>query len=404
MASGNDLTGGGFFPLRFCPLFKSERHTTIKGGPAQAAGPKIRLDKTAPMPYFLCVSKTPMSGKTIQSLVQSWETVRFELLKTPISSLPLAVEGSPLERFVLRLGREMEAKKFRFRPDVYLTDGWGCPDRTPVIGIPFYLADPRLTRLEEEQTGTVEDAKTIMMLLRHEAGHAVNYAYRLWRRPSWSEIFGAFTKPYRDAFRPDRMSRHYVRHIAAHAYGRTYAQKHPDEDFAETFAVWLTPRSGWRRRYRNWPVLRKLLYVDRLMKDIRRNVPESRSGRRLRPFDRMNLTLAEHYGKKAERFRRDARGYVDDSLREAFPPSRGRALRPATALIKRYRDRLVERVVHWSVLTPPEAEALLRKLEARAAALGLSYRPGAEGERLMDVVSLVIALALDYAYTGRLTG
>ncbi|MGE5740433.1 MAG: putative zinc-binding metallopeptidase [Candidatus Aminicenantes bacterium RBG_16_66_30] len=345
-----------------------------------------------------------MSAKTIRSLVQSWETVRFELLKTRISDLRLAVEGSPLEPYVARLRREMDAKRIRFKPEIYLTDIWGCPDRTPVIGVPFYLADARLARLEEEQAGAVEDPHTIMMLLRHEAGHAVNYAYRLWRRPSWEEIFGPFTKPYRDAFRPDRTSRHYVRHIAAYSYGRTYAQKHPDEDFAETFAVWMTPRSDWRARYRSWPVIRKLLYVDRLMKEIRGSAPESRRGRHLRPADRMTLTLAEHYGKKAERFRRDARGYVDDSLHEAFPASRGQVLRPAAALFKRYRDRLVERVVHWSVLTPGEAKALLRKLEARAAALGLSYRPGAEGERLMDVVSLVIALALDYAYTGRLTG
>jgi hypothetical protein len=345
-----------------------------------------------------------MSGKTIRSLVQSWETVRFELLKSRISDLGLEVGGSPLEPFVARLRREMERKQLRFRPEVYLTDGWGCPDRTPVIGVPFYLADPRLSRLEEEQAGDVEDARTIMMLLRHEAGHAVNYAYRLWRRPSWGEMFGPFTKPYRDAFRPDRTSRSYVRHIAAYPYGRTYAQKHPDEDFAETFAVWLTPRSDWRRRYRNWPVIRKLIYVDRLMKDIRGAAPESHRACRLRPADRMNLTLADHYGKKAERFRRDARGYVDDSLRDAFPASRGQVLRPAAGLIKRYRDRLVERVVHWSVLTLAEAEALVRKLEARAAALGLVYRPGAEGERLMDVVSLVVALALDYAYTGRLTG
>jgi hypothetical protein len=345
-----------------------------------------------------------MSAKTIRALVRSWETVRFELLKSRISSLGLAVEGSPLERYVARLRREMEAKRIRFKPDVYLTDGWGCPDRTPVIGLPFYLADPRLARLEEEQAGAVEDPRTIMMLLRHEAGHAVNYAYRLWRRPSWGEIFGPFTKPYRDSFRPDRTSRQYVRHIAAYHYGRTYAQKHPDEDFAETFAVWLTPRSNWRERYRNWPVIRKLLYVDRLMKEIRGTAPGSRRCHQLRPVDRMSLTLAEHYGKKAERFRRDARGYVDDSLHDAFPASRGQVLRPAAALFKRYHDRLVERVVHWSVLTPAEADALLRKLQARAAALGLSYRPGAEGERLMDVVSLVIALALDYAYTGRLTG
>ena len=34
-----------------------------------------------------------MSAKTIQSLVQSWETVRFELLNTRISRLKLTVEG-----------------------------------------------------------------------------------------------------------------------------------------------------------------------------------------------------------------------------------------------------------------------------------------------------------------------
>lgn len=344
-----------------------------------------------------------MSSQTIQSLVQSWETVRFELLNSPISSLNLSITDSPVEKYIGRLHQELKFKRLDFKPEVYLTDGWGCPDRMPIIGIPFYLADARLARLEEEQNDEIEDPRTIMMLLRHEAGHAVNYAYRLWRKPSWSEIFGPFTKPYHDSFRPDRTSRNYVRHIISHPYGRTYAQKHPDEDFAETFAIWLTPRSGWRRRYRNWPVIHKLLYLDQLMKEIRQNPPESHGIRVLRPVERMTLTLAEHYGKKADRYRRDARGYVDDKLREAFPEGRADILRPASGLFKRYRDRLVERMVQWSMLTPQEAGALLSKLVARSAALKLSYPPGAEGDRLMNVVSLAIALALDYAYTGQLT-
>ena len=34
-----------------------------------------------------------------------------------------------------------------------------------------------------------------------------------------------------------------------------YAASHPEEDFAETFAVWLTPRSNWRQSFpgRNRP-------------------------------------------------------------------------------------------------------------------------------------------------------
>ncbi len=345
-----------------------------------------------------------MSARTIHSLVQSWDTVRYELLNSRISDLNLRIPGSPVEPYVRRLYREMEGKGFRFKPALYLTDSWGCPDRYPVIGIPFYLADVRLARLEEEQTGEIEGGKRIMALLRHEAGHAVNYAYRLWRRPSWEDIFGRFSRPYRDYFIPDHLSREYVRHISVSPYGRTYAQKHPDEDFAETFAVWLTPRSGWRTRYRNWPVMRKLLYVNGLMKEIRRRSPENSRTRFLRPVESMTGLLADHYGKKAERYRRAARGYVDDRLREVFPPTRGQQLRPAAGLFRKLHTRLLERVVLWSELSEHEAAAILRKLESRALALKLSYRPGQERERIMDVVSLAVALALDYAYTGRLTG
>jgi len=345
-----------------------------------------------------------MSAKTIHSLVQSWETVRFELLNRRISDLNLRIPGSPVEPFVQRLYREMEAKGFRFKPGVYLTDSWGCPDKRPVIGIPFYLADERLSRIEEEQTGEIEDGKRIMALLRHEAGHAVNYAYQLWRRPSWEEIFGRFSRPYRDCFRPDYLSRKYVRHISVSPYGRTYAQKHPDEDFAETFAVWLTPRSAWRVRYRNWPAMRKLLYVNSLMKEIRRRSSDNSRVRLLRPVESMTVLLADHYGKEAERYRRAAQGYVDDRLREVFPPVRGLLLRPAAGLFRKLQARLLKRVVLWSELSEPEAAAILHKLEIRSDALKLSYRPGQEGERSMDIISLAVALALDYAYTGRLTG
>ncbi len=345
-----------------------------------------------------------MTDKTVLKLVQGWETVRYELLNTRISDLGLKVEGSPVDGPVQRLYRELEAKKIGYRPYVYLTDGWGCPDRSPVIGVPFYLADPRLARLEEEQTGEIEDEQGIMMFLRHEAGHAVNYAFRLWKHPGWMETFGAFNRPYRDIFRPDRASREFVRHIEAYPYGRTYAQKHPDEDFAETFAVWLTPRGEWRRRYRYWPALRKLEYVDGLMRSMRGKSPSAGRGRMFMPVERMTYPLADHYGKKAERLRRAARGYVDDRLREVFPAVRGDVLRPACGLFRQYRDKLVGRVARWSNLSEASAETILRKLESRSRTLGLVFRPGRAEEKLLDIVSLATALAMDYAYTGRLTG
>src|SRR2546426_2383431 len=264
-----------------------------------------------------------MSAARARSLVNGWETVRYELLNTPIRDLGLQIEESPIDPLINRLYRELEAKGLQFKPEVYATDSWGCPDNVPIIGIPFYLLDKRLQRIEEEQTGEIETPQIVMMLLRHEAGHALNYAYKLYKNPEWVEVFGPFSKPYRDNFRPDPFSRRFVRHIVHHQYGRTYAQKHPDEDFAETFAVWLTPRAAWRQRYRNWPALRKLQYVDSLMKDLQGELPRRVGGRLCTPVEEMDMLLVEHYGQRAKRYRAAAQGYVEDKLRELFPPVRG---------------------------------------------------------------------------------
>jgi hypothetical protein len=181
------------------------------------------------------------------------------LLQKPIRDLGLKLEGSSVERFVQQLYRELEAKSLhKFRPFVYLTDEWGCPDEEPVIGIPFYLADPQLQKLEREMND-LEDSRQIMMYLRHEAGHAFNYAYELYKTAEWHDLFGSFRKPYRDNYRPVPFSRKFVRHMEG-----WYAQKHPDEDFAETFAVWITPRSNWRKRYKGWGAMQKLKYMDRI--------------------------------------------------------------------------------------------------------------------------------------------
>src|SRR5262249_61839757 len=150
----------------------------------------------------------------------------------------------------------------------------------------------------EKEMNDLEDKREIMMYLRHEAGHAFNYAYKLYRTPEWKTLFGPFRRRYRDNYRPVPFSRNYVRHLAG-----WYAQKHPDEDFAETFAVWLTPRSGWRRRYRNWPALRKLEYVDELMDGIRGVEPRYNGGELCTPVDQMDMPLVEHYGQRAERYR-----------------------------------------------------------------------------------------------------
>lgn len=344
-----------------------------------------------------------MSAARLRSVINAWETVRYELLNTRVCDLGLRIEGSPVERSVLQLQEEFQARGFAFQPRFYLTDSWGCPNEVPVIGIPFYLADKRLIRIEQEQTDETEDVSDQMMYLRHEGGHAVNYAYRLWEDAEWTATFGRFNAPYRDAFEPDPFSRCFVRHIVhGRLHRATYAQKHPDEDFAETFAVWLTPRLGWRKRYENWPAMKKLLYVDRLMRRLRRKMPLITGGPLVTPVEEMTLTLAEHYGQRAERYRSKAQGYVDDKLRIVFPELRPQVPSiPAHLFLRRRRRTLNERVARWSGMAPEEIEMVLLKLEDRARALGLRAKTGApETERLVDVASLVTAMAVQFNYTG----
>src|SRR6202522_355990 len=247
----------------------------------------------------MCISDTPPVPKpapryrALSSPVNNFEKPRTEfqeILAKPIRELGLKLEGSPLERFVQQLYRELEAKGLhKFRPLCYLTDEWGCPPGEPVIGIPFYLANPDLAQLERE-LNDLEDAREIMMYMRHEAGHAINYAYQLYKSAEWHDLFGPFRRAYRDHYRPIPFSRKFVRHMAG-----WYAQKHPDEDFAETFAVWLTPRSHLRKRYKGWERLAKLQYVDRTARKVGAFEPIRGRGHTDIPVDEMESTVGEFY-------------------------------------------------------------------------------------------------------------
>ena len=343
-----------------------------------------------------------MSAARLRSLINAWETVRYELLNTRVCDLGLRLQDSPIEPCLRQLEAEFKAHKIAFQPRFYLSDSWGCPDEVPIIGIPFYLADRRLMRIEQEQTGEVEDVSDLMKYLRHEGGHAINYAYRLWEDPEWTPTFGRFSKAYRDAFDPDPYSRDFVRHIAhGRLHRTTYAQKHPDEDFAETFAVWLTPRSGWRRRYENWPAMKKLLYVDRLMRRLRLKQPMRTSGPLVEPVAELTMSLAEHYGQRTERFRAHAQGFVDDKLRIVFPELRSNTpSMPAQVFLRRRRHILTRRIACWSEMETDEIEMVLVKLEDRARALGLRAKDEKETERLIDIASLVTAMVVQFNNTG----
>ena len=200
------------------------------------------------------------------NLKLGWEHLGDEeLLDVRLCDLPLRIEGTVMEERVNRLYEELAERGIRLKPHVWFSEEWFSPDGVPGIAIPFYLAHPRLMKLERKKMHQVEGGTDTecMRILRHEAGHVLDNAFRLHYRRQWRELFGSFTQPYPDSYKPKASSRRHVLHLNA-----WYAQVHPAEDFAETFAVWLTPRSRWRRRYQGWPALRKLEYIDQLMAEI----------------------------------------------------------------------------------------------------------------------------------------
>lgn len=321
-----------------------------------------------------------------------------EILAKPIRELGLKLEGSPLERFVQQLYREIDRKGLRkFRPLCYLTDEWGCPSGEPVIGIPFYLANPKLARLEREMND-LEDAREIMLYLRHEAGHAFNYAYELYKTAEWRELFGPFRRPYRDNYRPIPFSRRFVRHIAG-----WYAQKHPDEDFAETFAVWLTPRSNWRKKYKGWGAMAKLRYVDRMARKFRDAEPLRPQGATDVTVEEIETTVADFYSKELEKQQASVELALDTDLADIFKVSRRRkkGVRPAVQLLEENRKAIVDKVAYWTGVQRPVVKKLVESIASRVGEMGLYADVPSEKEHLTEVTVYATALAMNYLTRGK---
>jgi hypothetical protein len=314
------------------------------------------------------------------------------LLGVPIRELGLRLEDSPVADLVRRLYDELEqAGLHHFRPLCYLSDEWGCPSGEPVIGIPFYLGDRRVAHLEDA-LNDVESEHEILMYLRHEAGHAFNYAYELYATEEWYELFGSFRRPYRDDFPFVPFSRNYVRHMPG-----WYAQKHPDEDFAETFAVWLDPGSRWRDRYVGWGAMRKLLYVDRVAHEAGDQAPRRPAGETDVTVDEMEQTVEEFY----RAFNHDESRFIeglalDADLTDIFVPAGAGDLASAAELLSEHRRNLVDNINAWTGVRRTLVRALVDAIAARLGALDLSAPRERSRAAMMELTVYVTTLAMTF--------
>lgn len=318
------------------------------------------------------------------------------LLDLPIGRLGVSLEGTWLERIAGELFADLERRGIRFRPDIWLSNEWFSPDGVPGFAVPFYLAHPRLIRLERhmvlEAEGSTRDE--CLRIFRHECGHAIQHAYRLHRRRRWQRLFGLSSTPYPESYRPDPASRRFVQHLRLY-----YAQSHPDEDFAETFAVWLQPRAVWRKRYAGWPALRKLEYVDELMEEIKDQPPPVKIRRRVEPVHRIKKTLREYYAEKRAEYAINFPDIYDRDLLRLFSDDpRHRQHELASKFIRRNRAEIRRLVSRWTEEYQFTLDQVLHDIIGRCRELRLRA-VGSERKLKMDFAVLLTVKTMHFLYS-----
>lgn len=294
-----------------------------------------------------------------------------ELMRVRLQDLHLGVEGELLLECLEVVRRELVARGFGFHPHVWLSDEWFCPDGVPGFAIPFYLAHEQLRALERRQMQEVEGGtrRGCLRLLRHETGHAIDNAYGLRGQKRRIELFGSSEIHYPASYAPKPFSRKFVRHLEL-----GYAQCHPDEDFAETFAVWLDPASRWRERYASWPALDKLLYIDASMAKVARTSPKVSNRRKPEALSSRSTTLGEHYRGRRVKHKVDFARRYDRALCRVFVTAGGDRRAPGVAFLRRHRGSLRSEVAQRTGERRYMVDRVLADWIRRAQALDLRLR------------------------------
>jgi hypothetical protein len=321
-----------------------------------------------------------------------------KLLDLRLCDLYLTVEGSQIAEQIRQLNEELAACGLRFRPHFWLSNEWFSPDGVPGIAVPFYLAHPRLAKLELAQMLEVEGGTpdSCLRILRHEAGHALENAYRLRRRRDRQAVFGRSTQHYPKYYTPKPYSKSYVQHL-----DMWYAQSHPDEDFAETFAVWLTPQSQWRQRYADWPALKKLEFMDRLMTNLAGAHPLVKTREKVDPISRLSKTLREHYDEKRKHFGVDHPTFYDRDLRRLFSDQTAFKTNPtAASFINRLRKQIRRHVAKWTGEYQYTIDRLLDDMMRRCRELDL-HVAGPEDQVKLEFTVLLTLQTMNYLHSGR---
>jgi hypothetical protein len=321
-----------------------------------------------------------------------------ELLEKKISGLGLKLEGTGLEPLIRQLYDELSQKGLVFHPPCHVGDEWFVPVGIPAIFVPFFLVHDRLRKLERKMILEVEGEtpEWFMRLMRHEAAHAYSYAYQLYKRKKWQRTFGLASTEETEFYHPRPYSRSYVVHL-----DDWYAQSHPDEDFAETFAVWLTPGLDWRARFKGWKALQKLEYVDELMKSLAGKAPSHQPEYRAAEYDCLGIKLKTFYARKRKLYEDVYPDFYDNDLKQLFsaaPETGGRT--KASAYLRQRRKSLMNSVCQWTNEKKYRVNKLLTRLIERCDQLDLHIQAD-DAQQNLQVSAYLTTLVMNHLFTGK---
>ncbi len=252
-----------------------------------------------------------------------------EVFQTPICDLTLSFEGNGLATAMNALRDEVRAKGLQFWPNWYFgDDDFWTTDRAISVNVPWFLGDD-IVRLAVASRGTQYTDDDLLRILRHEYAHALLYAFEGWKHWHWVQAFGDFDKEYTEDWEPDASKdADFVAHLDRPGTGGLlhYAQKHPDEDWAETFATWIS--GEWQAQMETGSDLRKkkiltvqdlvsrgFFYGEPIVKNLGRRTPSTRNA----------MTVGEYVGTSEASFsmhaallRREPALQVECALHELY--------------------------------------------------------------------------------------
>ncbi|MBI2027797.1 MAG: putative zinc-binding metallopeptidase [Deltaproteobacteria bacterium] len=329
---------------------------------------------------------------------KNWADLPDEkIIEMRICDLDLSLEGSAVQSAIAQLYKELNVKGLSLKPLFYLSDEWFSPEDTIMISIPFYLAHQKLRDIEKKMMLEVEggDFEECLKFLRHETGHVIAHAYQLHRKRKWQNLFGLSSQEYDpENYDPKPYSKNFVRNLT-----NFYAQSHPDEDFAETFAVWLSPKSDWKNQYAKWKAYEKLLYMDKLMKEIATQKPVLISKAKLRPVHQIKARLINYYKKKQYYFGSYIPSFYDKDLLQLFSLDSKASTMTAGKFLDYHGKELRNRIAQWTGVKKYTIGELIKSLTKRCEDLHLMCKSNSEKTKF-ELSSYLTTLVTNYKHTG----